>query len=157
VYSIPIARSILRQRQAMQGDRIRINTLIRWDSLGKSTLTERRSSRLTYPCIAPRITRTVTRSSSQRINCVNSHAARRKESIAGGWLDSTPCGPYWPPAFRKRNRRPGCRSQSQPTPDTTARRCGDPALRRHVGDPSGSSDSHPLSPRWVREARLETT
>jgi hypothetical protein len=36
---------------------------------------------------------------------------------------------------------------SQRTPDTTARRCGDTALRRHVGDPSGSSDSHRLSPR----------
>jgi hypothetical protein len=32
--SIPIARSTLRQRQAMQGDRIRVNTLIRWESLG---------------------------------------------------------------------------------------------------------------------------
>jgi hypothetical protein len=34
VGSIPIARSTLRQRQATQGDRIRVNTLIRWESLG---------------------------------------------------------------------------------------------------------------------------
>jgi hypothetical protein len=34
VGSIPIARSTLRQRQATQGYRIGINTLIRWESLG---------------------------------------------------------------------------------------------------------------------------
>jgi hypothetical protein len=32
----PSPAPLLRQRQATQGDRIRVNTLIRWESLGKA-------------------------------------------------------------------------------------------------------------------------
>jgi hypothetical protein len=34
VGSIPIARSTFRQRQGTQGDKIKVKTLIRWESLG---------------------------------------------------------------------------------------------------------------------------
>lgn len=73
-------------------------------------------------------------------------------------------GHYRPPADRggrqlSRNET-GARDaelNSQRTPDTTTRRCGDTTPRRPVGDPSASSDSHRSSPRWVWGARLETT
>jgi hypothetical protein len=57
------------------------------DPMGKSwesMLRGRRSHGLTYPRIAPRFTRTVTRSSSQNELC-DSHVSLVAKAIAGGW------------------------------------------------------------------------
>jgi hypothetical protein len=65
VGSIPIARSTPRQRQAMQGYKIGVNTLILWESTGNTRRFGGLLHILRYPYVAPAFTRTVTRGGSQ--------------------------------------------------------------------------------------------
>jgi hypothetical protein len=90
VGSIPIARSTLRQRQATQGYEIGVKTLIRWESLGKSTL---RGAAVSWPHVTLHCPGIHTYSHTQqftRINCVipTLHSYRERSQVAG--LDPLP-------------------------------------------------------------------
>jgi hypothetical protein len=84
VGSIPIARSILRQRRATQGYKIGVKTLIRWKSLGKSTLKGRRSHGVTYPAL-PRDSHVQPHAAVHKNKLCDSHDPLVTREIAGGW------------------------------------------------------------------------
>jgi hypothetical protein len=85
VGSIPIARSILRQRQATQGYKIGVKTLIRWDSLGNR---RRRGAAVSWPHVSPHCPEIHTYSHTQQfteINCVIPRCPRSESDRR--WLD----------------------------------------------------------------------
>ena len=62
----PPIRKLLRMGLTTQGYEIRVNTLIRWESIGNTRRFGGVPHILRYPYVAPAFTRTVTRSSSQK-------------------------------------------------------------------------------------------
>ena len=100
--STPIARSTLRQRQATQGYEIGVKTLIRWESLGKSTLRSDGLMASRIPAL-PRDSHVQSHAAVHKNKLCDSHAALVARAIAMAGLDPTRSA-----ASALRRQRPCC-------------------------------------------------
>ena len=88
--SIPIARSILRQRQAKQGHKIGVKTLIRWESLGNRRRGGGGLMASRIPSL-PQHSHVQSHAAVHKNNLCDSHAPLVARAIAGGWTRPRPC------------------------------------------------------------------
>jgi hypothetical protein len=84
VGSIPIARSTPRQRQATQGYKIGVKTLIRWQSLGNRRRGGGGLMASRFPAL-PRDSHVRSHAAVHKNKLCDSHAALVARAIEGGW------------------------------------------------------------------------